>query len=59
MGHISHEAYKTMREAQKKVQRNPYFSDYKKEAKQAEIEYLKKEIEERESEERSIQFWGY
>jgi type III secretory pathway component EscR len=59
MGAISHEAYKKMREAQKKVERNPYFTDYKKEAKDAEIEYLKKQIEEKESDEYSERFWGY
>lgn len=59
MGYISHEAYKKMRNAQEKAKRNPYFSDYKRDAKDAEIEYLKKEIEEKEAEERSIKFWGY
>lgn len=59
MGYISHEAYKNMKNAQERAKRHPEFSSYKMEAQKAEIEYLKKEIEEKEAEEKSVRLWGY
>lgn len=35
-----------MREAQEKSQRNPAFSDYKEKAQEAELKYIKAQLEE-------------
>ena len=48
-----------MKEAQEKSERNPYFSDYKEKAKDAEIEWHKAKEEEKREEELSKKIWGF
>lgn len=59
MGQTEHRAYVKMKEAQEKAKRNPYFSDYKEKAKDAEIEWHKAKEEEKREEELSKKIWGF
>jgi hypothetical protein len=59
MGQTEHRAYVKMRNAQEKARRNPSFSDYKDEAKKAELNWYKAKEEERKDEELSKQIWGF
>lgn len=59
MGQTEHRAYVKMKEAQEKSKRNPYFSDYKEKAKDAEIEWHKAKEEEKREEELSKKIWGF
>jgi len=59
MGQTEHRAYVKMKEAQEKSERNPYFSDYKEKAKDAEIEWHKAKEEEKREEELSKKIWGF
>jgi len=58
MGQTEHAAYVKMRNAQDKVKRNPAFSDYKEEAKDAEIEWYKAKEEEARNEKLADEIWG-
>jgi hypothetical protein len=59
MGQTEHRAYVEMKNAQEKAKRNPSFSDYKEEAKDAELKWHKAKEEERKNEELSKQWWGF
>ena len=58
MGQIEHRAYVEMKEAQDKVKRNPAFSDYKEDAKDAEINWYKAKEEEARNEKLANEIWG-
>lgn len=42
----THRAYVKMKNAQEKSQRSPAFPDYKEKAKEAELDYVKAQLEE-------------
>lgn len=59
MGQTEHRAYVKMKDAQEKAKRNPYFSDLKEKAKDAEIEWYKaKEYEQKETKLSRELGWG-
>lgn len=53
----THRAYVRMKNAQEKSQRHPAFSDYKQDAKEKEIEYLKAQLEEERDNQRYRSNW--
>jgi hypothetical protein len=59
MGQTEHRAYVKMKNAQEKAKRNPYFTDLKEKAKDAEIEWYKAKEKEAENEKLSKEIWGF
>lgn len=59
MGQTEHRAYVKLKNAEDKVKRNPYFSSYKEDVKDAQIEYLKA-LREEDEEKRMNEspYWG-